>query len=342
MVGGAKMFLHNLPTGRELFLRSFGWRPYLLQSWGKQAVALAQDVRPNLIRCHGNNLNAFAALSIKRHLGVPYVVSLHGNPDVDYFRGRLGRTPLQRLIGRAIEAIEILSVQQADMVLPVYSPIVPYLEKHGVSKYEVVYNAVGQGCVPKADYQLESGLVKAVCVGRQESLQKDPSHLIEAVADLPNVQLTLIGNGDLHANLVALVGDLGISERVRFFPSMPNGRVLEEMQKSDVFVYSSMNYEISKACMEAALIGLPIVVNDRDGCPATELVGQHFSLVPNTREAYRTALRDLIGDVREREKLGRAARCFALSHWSPDRMERRVTDIYRSLIHSSSICTVSS
>src|SRR6185436_8343846 len=123
MVGDARLAIHNLPAGTDTFARSFGWRPALLRSWAAPAVQLATSAPPQLIRCHGNNLNAFAAFEIKRALGVPYIVSLHGNPDVDYNRGRLGRTWQRKLAGVAIESVEIASIKNADFVVPVYSPI---------------------------------------------------------------------------------------------------------------------------------------------------------------------------------------------------------------------------
>ena len=105
MVGDAKLVIHNLPAGTGTFIRSFGWRPVLLRRWAAAAVRITEQAKVELVRCHGNNLNAFAALEIKRALGIPYIVSLHGNPDVDYNRGRLGRTWRRKIAGVAIESV---------------------------------------------------------------------------------------------------------------------------------------------------------------------------------------------------------------------------------------------
>jgi glycosyltransferase involved in cell wall biosynthesis len=335
MVGEARLIMHNLAADTGTFARSLGWRPTLLRAWARPAVRLAKQKRPQLVRCHGNGLNAFAALEIKRKLRVPYVVSLHGNPDVDYNRGRLGRTWQRRIAGIAIESVEIASVSNADMVLPVYSPIVPYLEKHGIGRYEVVYNAVDRCSRRKTDYVL-GDRVKAICVGRQESLQKDPTPIIEAVASLPSVDLTLIGDGDLHDGLRALAESLGISTRVRFIRNMPNAQVLEEMAASDIYVYCSDNWEISKTCLEASLMGMPIVLNQRRGGLASELVGDHVLAVEQTTDGYRVGLDRLITDARYRETLGRNAASTAAARWHPALMEARFVDIYRTVIGQAS------
>src|SRR4029077_18488300 len=105
--------------------------------------------------------------------------------------------------------------------------------------------------------------IKIVCVGRQQSLQKDPTPIVEAVAELPNVSLLLIGSGDLHESLRSLVERLHIADRVTFATAVPNNKILEILPSFDFYVYSSINYEISKTCIEAALAGLPVIINDR-------------------------------------------------------------------------------
>jgi glycosyltransferase involved in cell wall biosynthesis len=332
MVGDAELTVHSFAGGIKTFLRTAGWRPRLLRRWADPIVALARQIRPSLVRCHGNSLNAFAASEIKRRLGIPYAVSLHTNPDVDHFRGRSATTLKRRILGRALEAVEIIGIQRADFVLPVYTPIVPYLRKHGVARWEVVYNAVGHTVRPKEDYAITRGQVRAICVGRQQSQEKDPSPIIEAVADLPEVHLTLVGNGDLHQALQDKVAALGIGDRVTFHAGLPNDQVLELCSWSDFMVYSSHYYELSKGCIEAALAGLPAILNDRGGDPAAELVGDHFLLVADTRDAYRTAMRRMIDDDAFRERLGRTARAHAVEHWAPERMEQRIVEIYRDLL----------
>ena len=335
MVGNAKLTLHNLPARTSTFAGSLGWRPALLRRWAAPAVKLAQHLRPELVRCYGNNLNAFVALEIKRKLAVPYIISLHGNPDVDYNRGRLARTWQRRIAGVAIESVEVATIKNADFVAPVYSPIVPYLKKYGVSRYEVVYNVVHCDDMVKSSYAVDSR-VKAICVGRQESLQKDPSPIIEAIAGVPDIDLTLIGDGDLHGALCDLAERLGVSGRVRFIRRMPNADVVREMVAADIYVYCSDNWEVSKTCLEASLMGLPIVVNRRRGGLADELVGDHVLAIEQSAAGYRDALAGLIVDEHARERLGRRAASVARALWHPAVMEARYVDIYRKLLNNSS------
>lgn len=331
MVGDAELSISSFASGLPLFLRSAGWRPFLLRPWAAQIVRLAERVRPQLVRCHGNQWNAFAALEIKRRLGVPYVVSLHGNPDIDYFRGRRATTLKRKILGRAIEAVETLTVRHADFVIPVYSPIVPYLQKHKVERFEVVYNAVGYGIAPRASYAIDRARIEAVCVGRQQSQEKDPSPILDAMPHLPELHLTLVGGGDLHESLRQRATLLGVDGRVTFLENLPNADVLKLIERADLMVYCSHNFEISKGCIEAALAGLPVVVNNRGGAPAAELAQSPFVLVSGSAESYRAAIRRIIDDDAFREATGRAARRHAEAHWLPEQQERRVVEIYRTV-----------
>jgi hypothetical protein len=143
-VGNARLVLHNLPAGMELFVKSFGWRPSLLRAWTNRAVALAATIKPELIRCHGARLNAYAAQAIKSGLGIPYVVSLHTNPDVSV-RGRKLRSAI---MGCAAAAIERKGLLDADLILPVYQSIEPFLQRIGASP--------GAGYISRSPYHWKS------------------------------------------------------------------------------------------------------------------------------------------------------------------------------------------
>ena len=82
-VGSAKLYIHNINSGKRLFFLSLFYRKFLLKIWSKSFIKLAKKYKPNLIRCHGASLNSFAASEIKRKLNIPYLVSLHTNYDED-------------------------------------------------------------------------------------------------------------------------------------------------------------------------------------------------------------------------------------------------------------------
>lgn len=326
-VGRAKLYLHNLPSGKRLFLQTLGYRPRLLNRWAEAGVQLARQIRPDLIRCHGNTLNGFVAVRIKQELGVPVIISLHGNPDID-LRGPVAKSFREKIYAYAHKAVELTTLRYADHFIAVYKPIVPYLRRNQVRKYSLIYNAVGYGVKPKSDYQLHQP-VRFLCVGRQQARFKEPANIVKAVAELPGVELVLIGTGDLHDYLMRLARELNCDDRCKFIAGLGNDQVLNVMRDADIYVFNQISSGISKTIIEAALTGLPIIVNKRPGRMADELDGDWLIQVEDTKDGYLQALRKLLSDQKEREQLGRRAMAHAQAHWAPEKMEARVVEIYR-------------
>ena len=332
MVGDARLFLHNLPDSRKVFVRTLGWRPWLLGPWVERALSLAQAVRPTLIRCHGALLNTFAAASIKQKLGIPYVVSMHINPDEDV-RGR-ARGWVKRVVTWVQQDIERIGLLNADLVMPVYRPIVPYLQRLGVTRYEVCYNSLNPTHLRrKDDYRLHDP-VRVISVGRQFE-DKNPENLIKAVAQLPNVRLTLVGDGPYHAHLKRVAEQCNCVDRVEFVPSLPNDELCRRLPDFDIFATHSEYWEISKSVLEPLLTGLPVVINRRLGAPVPELTDDICLLMQNTVEGYRQALQRLIADGDYRERLGRTAYTHAQTHWSPAVTEAKFVAVYRGVLEAS-------
>jgi glycosyltransferase involved in cell wall biosynthesis len=328
--GRARLVLHNLPPRRGVLRRTLGYRPLLLRSWAAEGVELARHIRPRLVRCHGAWLNAFVAYEIRRRLGIPYVVSLHINPDEDV-RGRAGGR--ERLEAEAIRSVERVALRGADLVLPVYRPIVPYLDRLGVERYELAYNMLNPSHLRvKEDYSLHRP-VRVVSVGRQFAA-KNPERLIGAVARLPAVELTVVGDGPGHEHLRRAAEREGVGGRVVFERAIANEELCHRLPEFDVFATHTEYWELSKSLLEALVTGLPVVVNRRRGEPVPELTPDIAMLVEDTVDAYRDALERLILDDDARERLGRAARARSLELWAPERSEARLAEIYRRLASS--------
>jgi len=327
-VGTAKLYLHNIPTGKRLFCVSLGWRPLLLGLWADKAVRLAEHVRPLLIRCHGAHLNAFAARRIQAKLGIPYVVSLHINPDED-MRGRASNWR-EYLVTRAQQQIERLSLQDADLVMPVYRPIVPYLERLGIRHYEVCYNVLNpEHLFRKDNYDLHDP-VRIISVGRQFR-EKNPENLIRAVAKIRGTHLTIVGNGPYHDRLREVAQQESVTDRSEFIPALPNDELCRRLPDFDIFAVHTEYWELSKSVLEPLLTGLPVIINRRHGPDVPELTKDICLLVEDTVHGYRSALEGLISDDNFRERLGRAAYAHAQANWAPARTEEKFCEIYRWL-----------
>jgi glycosyltransferase involved in cell wall biosynthesis len=326
-VGEARLFLHSLPDPG--YDRSFGYHPWFLRFWAIRGVKLAKKIRPSIVRCHSSWLNGYLASRIKKKYRIPYVVSMHINPDED-LRAR-ATSAWEKTYWNAMEAVEKESLRHADMVLPVYRPIIPYLERMGVKKFEVAYNVLNADFLrEKEDYSLHKP-VRLISVGRHFK-EKNPENIIRAIARLPNTHLTLVGDGPHQSYLHDVVQECQVENQVTFQPVIPNDELCRQLAECDIFVVHTEYWELSKSVLEALLTGLPVVINRRKGQPVPELQGDHVMLVENTPESYCDALTKLIDDDLFRENIGRRAYQHAQKNWAPAKTEAKYVEIYKRMI----------
>ena len=333
-VGGARLFVHNLPDDLALVGRCPTFlTEYRLRKWAKAGVEIARRIGPALVRCHGADWNTYLASRIKAELGIPYVVSLHINPDVNPVRriAKPNLSPAETRHNRFYEHIEATGLRNADLVMPVYQPIVPYLQRLGVTRVEVCYNVLNRLHLRrKTDYALHR-LARVVYVGRLFD-EKNPGNIIRAVARLPEAELTVVGDGPILGALQELTKQLDIQRRVRFFPAVANDALCELLAEQDVFAVHTEYWEISKSVLEALLTGLPVVINQRKGEPVPELEGDFVLKVNNTEAEYLAALERLLRDHEARAALGRRAFAHAHAHWAPEITEAKYASIYRKFL----------
>lgn len=334
LVADARLSLHNLPDNLTLVGRRpeflVGWR---LRRWARPGIEIARNIGPALIRCHGADWNSYLASRIKAELGIPYVVSLHINPDVNPVRRYVKADPsaAEGRHNRFYEYIEREGLRNADLVMPVYRPILPYLERLGIERVEVCYNVLNQLHLrEKTEYVLHSP-ARVIYVGRLFE-SKDPENIIRAIAQLSSVEFTIVGDGPIRGRLEKLSADLGVADRVHFRPAIANDELCRLLPEQDVFAVHSEHWEISKSVLEALLTGLPTVINKRHGPDAPELEGDFVLMVENTPAAYREVLERLLTDHPFREALGRRAFAHSRAIWAPEITEAKYVEIYRRLL----------
>lgn len=325
-VGRAELHLHNLPADRGLFLRSLGWQPLLLRNWVNRGLKLAGKISPSLVRTHGSFVEGYLAREIKRCLGVPYVISLHSMWDFSL-------ASLKEKLTRPFrKKLERMSLENADAVIAVYAPIVPYARKHGAKKVHLIYNAVaGHNISVKGGYKLSSP-PRLITVNRQFR-GKNPENIIRAVRDI-DCHYLIVGDGVYHEYLVGLAKQLGCENKIEFVKAIPNEKLCGMLKDFDLMVSHCDYWGISKTTIEAALAGLPVVLNKHPSKPMLDFDGEWAVLCENSRESYEAAIRKLLASEELRAEYGRRAREHALACFEPARMESEVVSLYQKVLQA--------
>jgi len=131
------------------------------------------------------------------------------------------------------------------------------------------------------------------------------------------VRLDLVGDGELRSQLQALVGQLRLSEEVRFHGELPKQEVASFMRAADLFVLPSRFENLPCVLIEAMASGLPSLATAVGGVPEL-LDGAGLTLSPARdppalAASIERALRDRAGvdpgalSARARTRFGYAA-----------------------------------
>jgi glycosyltransferase involved in cell wall biosynthesis len=160
------------------------------------------------------------------------------------------------------------------------------------------------------------GVVRLLSIGSVLPV-KGYDLLIAALARLSEMpwQLTIAGDRTRHpaaaAQLDADIETQGLGNRVTVLGAVPPERIVELYLASDVFVLASRFEGYGMALAEAIAHGLPVVSTLAGAIPDTVPRGASILVPPDDAAALARALRCVIGDPPERQRLAENARAAA-------------------------------
>lgn len=157
-----------------------------------------------------------------------------------------------------------------------------------------------------------------LCVGALREV-KGHRHLIDACTLLRargiRLRCRLIGEGDLHGDLMRRINRAGLWEQVHLLGARPRAAVSAEMRAADVVVLPSIlgrrgdREGVPVALMEAMASGKPVVSSRQSGIPELVEDGVEGLLCPpGDARALADALETLARDAELRRRMGAAGR----------------------------------
>ena len=164
--------------------------------------------------------------------------------------------------------------------------------------------------------------------------EKNYARLIRAFSQLPDHlhgKLILVGDGDLRAELVRQVHDLGLAGRVVFAGVVPDP--VECYRAMDLFALSSDTEQMPIVILEAMAAGLAVLstdVGDVRGMVSAE--NQPYVLPRGDDRAYARALATLAQGSEERMNLGRMNRSRCVGMYDLRVMVDRYQDLYSEVM----------
>ena len=160
--------------------------------------------------------------------------------------------------------------------------------------------------------------------------------LVDAVAQMPDVRVRILGDGPLHGELARRIE--ASSAPVELLGSRPPAEVLAAMQDADVLAMPCVvardgdRDSMPVVVKEAMAMGLLVVASDEVGLPECVLKPWGFLAAPGDAGALAGALRAALAlDPDERRAAGEAARAWVREHADVDRETAAMAEVISGL-----------
>lgn len=261
--------------------------------------------RPDVVLAYWVYPDGYAAVRAARAIGVPCVVGARGS-DVHLRTGLL-----RRLTRRTLHAADaVLTVSQAMRRVVV--------EAYGTApdKVRCIVNGIDTGVFQPMDRgaaRARLGIADdarlVVYVGRMVE-SKGLRELVEAFGSIAaadgRVQLALVGDGVMHAELRALAAASGLGARIHMPGGMEPSDVAQWLAASDVLTLPSWSEGYPNVLVEAIACGRPVVASDVGGAAEIVNAGNGILVPPRNPGALAAALCDALAREWDHAAMSRA------------------------------------
>lgn len=245
-----------------------------------------QNCTFDVIDAHYFYPDGVAASYLARALGKPFVVTARGS---DLTQHALVPHERNRIIRAAQEATALITVS---------SSLKTELVKLGIppDRIAVLRNGVDTDVFVPPDRRppVARGRFRILSVG---ALIPRKAHdiTIRAMATLPDCELKIVGTGEQRAELMKLIGDLGLTDRISLAGEIPHHNLPQEYGNADLSVLMSSREGWANVILESLACGTPVIASDVGG--ASEIIG-HTAAGMVLKERTPQALAQAVGSFR--------------------------------------------
>jgi glycosyltransferase involved in cell wall biosynthesis len=314
----------HIPHRRLGIRTKFEFGPKAILS-GFKIAGIVRDEKIDIIHAH-TRVSQVAASLASMITGVPYVTTCHG-----YFkkraRGLLDTWGLRVIaISDAVRKHlkDDLGVAESRIAL-IYSGVDEdrFLPRLSRDEIDTVKRSAG----------LKEGPVIGT-IGRLSPV-KGQKFLIMAmkdiVADRPDAQALVIGNGPEEAALRTLAGSLGVDGSVKFIESCTDTH--KYLSIMDLFIFPSIKEGLGIALLEAMASGRACIASRTGGIEDIITDGVNGLLVDvGDSSGIGRAAVHLLKDDALRKKLGEEAHALVKSKFTLDSMADKISKLYKETV----------
>jgi glycosyltransferase involved in cell wall biosynthesis len=132
---------------------------------------------------------------------------------------------------------------------------------------------------------------------------------ITALRSVPKASLVVIGDGPEREDLMRVIANSGVGERVSLKGALPRAEAIDWLRAADAAILPSKFENFPHAAVEALAAGTPVIATSVGGVPEIVETGVTGLLVPpGDSRAFGAAMASLVEDRELRESLREGAR----------------------------------
>lgn len=279
-----------------------------------------RKLKPDVSHCHNANATILSAVPA-RFAGVKSVVATrHGVVAPPH---RLRRELKFAVSSRCCDWIVAVCDQARSNLMAA-----PFAAR---TKIVRIYNAV-RGLPQSVSRPIAKSGFTLLNVARL-NWAKDQETLLRAFAGarsrIKDLQLWIVGDGNLRSGLEGLSHELGLNGSVTFFGEQED--VSPFLNAADLFVLSSVTEGVPISLLEALEASLPAVVTNVGGVTEVARLSEAIlTAPPSNPEALAAAIEKMALSRDQLPQLGKAARSCYQQHFTLERMASEYMALYRS------------
>ncbi|MDS1003620.1 glycosyltransferase [Clostridium sporogenes] len=287
---------------------------------------ICSDFKIDIINSHVALPNGLCGYYLKREIGVPHVVTIHGD-DFQYTINRSNKHK-RNMIKVLNDADEIIAISNK------LKNIVKSFQFY--NKIKVINNGIDLVDRKIEDYTINKDDIIILSVGNlynTKGIDINLKSLKNLINEFPSIKYIVIGDGPEKENLIKLTNKLGIKSNVDFLGRLSNEKVIEWMHKCTIFSLPSWREGFGIVYIEAMSQAKPVIGIKGEGIEDAIIHDKNGILVEGKNYIQlEKELKKLIMNKEMREKIGKNAKKTVLEKFTWDINAKKTYNLYENIL----------
>ncbi|MDD3607706.1 MAG: glycosyltransferase family 4 protein [Candidatus Moranbacteria bacterium] len=228
---------------------------------------------------------------------------------------------------RLMKFIEFMAYKFSDIAVVTSDHQKKYiLEKYSPKKIFIIPNGINTEIFKPAGNKIPSDKIRLLFVGRLHP-EKNILNLLEAVKDLNNIKLRIIGQGPLRERILEFKDKYGLDLDIAD-SGIPYNRLPEIYNWADIYIQPSIYEGNPKTILEAMSCSLPVIASDVPGINNVINHRESGYLCGTDQESIKAALAALIDNYALSQKISSGAREFIEKEYNLEKIIKQEINLY--------------